>query len=86
MFNNAINEIKNQIKKDVIKNNNEDEKEQTINKEKCIPYESLAMAYVPFQKWIETYDPETALVRGTLFPDLDKPFLGEEAVPSERKR
>lgn len=47
---------------------------------------ALAMAYVRCQKWGATYDPETALDRGTLFPDLDKPFLGEEAVNRDRKR
>ena len=37
----------------------------------------LANPYVPFQ--IEnppTYEPRTALVRGTLFPGLDLPFMG----------
>lgn len=37
----------------------------------------LAMAYVPKQKLCEVYDVETALVNGTLFPELDKPFLGK---------
>lgn len=36
----------------------------------------LAMAYVPFQKLSEIYEPEAALNAGTLFPALDKPFLG----------
>lgn len=44
----------------------------------------LAMAYVPFQKWEEPYDRETALSRGTIFPALDKPFIGEEAVKNAR--
>ena len=35
----------------------------------------LAMAYVPVQTWGETYLPEKALCRGTLFPVLDLPFL-----------
>lgn len=34
----------------------------------------LAMAYVPLQMWGETYSPEKALCRGTLFPALDLPF------------
>ena len=37
----------------------------------------LANPYVPFQ--LETppkYEPRTALVRGTLFPGLDLPFMG----------
>ncbi len=38
----------------------------------------LAMAYVPWQTWNKTYDAETALDRGTISPELDFPFLGEE--------
>ena len=34
----------------------------------------LAMAYVPVQTWGETYSPDRALCRGTLFPALDLPF------------
>ncbi len=33
-----------------------------------------AMAYVPYQNAGKLYAPEQALCRGTLFPDLDKPF------------
>ncbi len=40
----------------------------------------IAMAYVPFQEWEKTYDAHIALCRGTIFPSLDKPFIGEEAV------
>ena len=35
-----------------------------------------AMAYVPFQQYRATYQPEQALDNGTLFPDLNKPFSG----------
>jgi len=38
-------------------------------------YPVVAMAYVPFQQWGETYEPAKGLERGTIFPDLDKPFL-----------
>ena len=39
----------------------------------CAP---LAMSYVPPQKNAEdAYDPNMALVRGTLFPGLDLPFM-----------
>ena len=41
---------------------------------------SLAMAYVPFQQWETPYENDVALSRGTVFPALDKPFIGEEAV------
>ena len=33
-----------------------------------------AMAYVPMQKIGKRYSDETALLRGTLFPELDLPF------------
>lgn len=42
---------------------------------------SLAMAFVPRQSWETPYDFDVALGRGTIFPALDKPFLGEEALP-----
>lgn len=36
----------------------------------------LAMAYVPIQQWTQTYDTGVALMRGTIFPELDLPFMG----------
>ena len=36
----------------------------------------LAMAYVPFQQWGETYSDDKAFSSGTLFPQLDLPFMG----------
>jgi hypothetical protein len=36
----------------------------------------LTMAYVPFQSIEGTYSNDEALKMGTLFPNLDKPFLG----------
>ena len=39
----------------------------------------LAMAYVPWQYWTETYPLEKALRSGTLFCELDKPFVGRRA-------
>ncbi len=35
-----------------------------------------AMAYVPWQRLCDMYPPESALERGTLYPELDKPFKG----------
>lgn len=35
----------------------------------------IAMAYVPWQCWQEVYPPDRALCRGTIFPELDKPFM-----------
>ena len=36
----------------------------------------LAMAYVPWQSWGKTYKPADGWDRGTIFPELDLPFLG----------
>lgn len=38
----------------------------------------LAMAYVPFQTFETIYDPEQALDRGTIFPELDFPLKHDE--------
>ena len=40
----------------------------------CLP---LAMAYVPFQKFHMMFDHEEALSKGTIFPELWKPFCGK---------
>ncbi len=42
---------------------------------------SLAMGFVPAQEFGTPYEPALAFNRGTIFPGLDKPFLGEEAIP-----
>lgn len=44
---------------------------------------SFSMAYVPEQSWDTTYDPDMALSRGTMFPCLDKPFIGEALSKDE---
>ena len=36
----------------------------------------LAMCYVPMQRWNTTYSLQKGLERGTIFPELDLPFLG----------
>ncbi len=36
----------------------------------------LAIANVPWQHFTNYYDPEKAFMTGTIFPELDKPFLG----------
>ncbi|MGN0375013.1 MAG: spore coat associated protein CotJA [Butyrivibrio sp.] len=42
----------------------------------CFP--SLAVSRVVFQPFgSQTYDVCTAFMRGTIYPDLDKPFLGK---------
>ena len=39
----------------------------------------LTMAYVPMQKYGSVFEPENALEKGTLFPELDKPCVGKGA-------
>lgn len=41
---------------------------------------ALAMGFVPYQSWETPYATDVALSRGTIFPGLDKPFLGERPV------
>ena len=36
----------------------------------------LAMAYVPMQHFRDVYECDKALMRGTVFCELDKPFRG----------
>ena len=36
----------------------------------------LAMGSVPWQEWGKIYDPEEGLCNGTIFPELNLPFLG----------
>ena len=62
--------------------------ESPENNKPHIPNDSIdprllapAMGFVPRQAWEEPYEFEMALRRGTVFPSLDKPFLGEEAIP-----
>ena len=47
---------------------------------------SLAMAYVPKQYWRALYGEEEGLLAGTLFRELDKPFLGEKMGDNHAKR
>lgn len=40
-----------------------------------------AMAYVPWQYFKEVYEPDKALLYGTIFPELNKPFYGKGGCP-----
>lgn len=44
----------------------------------------IAMAYVPMQKWQRLYEPDVALDRGTLFSELDLPFIGKAECDRDR--
>nr|WP_297279997.1 spore coat associated protein CotJA [uncultured Butyricicoccus sp.] len=43
---------------------------------------SLAMGFVPYQSWGTPYAVDVGFSRGTIFPGLDKPFLGEPPINS----
>ena len=42
----------------------------------CISDMPIAMAYVPIQQYKKTYEPDSGLTFGTIFPELNKPFCG----------
>ena len=46
------------------------------NSQSCIDNMPLAMAYVPMQRFRALYEPEAGLERGTIFAELDMPFVG----------
>lgn len=46
----------------------------------CIDSLPLAMAYMPMQKWRDIYCTDVGLSRGTIFSELDKPFLGRRTM------
>lgn len=52
----------------------------------CIPPDlfSLAMAYVPTQPWEEIYEADIGLERGTIFRQLDFPWLAGEQGGAHR--
>ena len=39
----------------------------------------IGMGYVPWQTFKDIYDPERGLNAGTIFAELEKPFLGRRA-------
>lgn len=60
-------------------NNNCTQCDDTVKYERINPKElalPLAMAYVPWQNMDKLYDCDTGFIRGTIFPELDKPFEG----------
>jgi hypothetical protein len=49
---------------------------QNIRNAEKNAHRSLAICYGPVQEWEQIYDEDTAFSAGTLFPSLNKPFLG----------
>lgn len=45
---------------------------------RCDAY-PLGMSYVPWQNFRDLYEPEKSIEAGTMFMELDKPFLGKGA-------
>ncbi len=43
--------------------------------EELLAGQQLAMVYAPMQEFARLYTPDNALMRGTLFADLDKPLV-----------
>lgn len=43
-----------------------------------IDQKAVAMAYVPWQFFSKSYEPQKALMVGTIFPELNKPFTGRK--------
>ena len=51
---------------------------KNLEKRPPIPKDAtVTMAYIPLQDTTETYTEEEGLARGTIFPQLDKPFSGK---------
>ena len=45
-----------------------------VNYDNCSTEKPLTMAFVNVQDYNKTYEPDSALTFGTLFPELNKPF------------
>lgn len=39
----------------------------------------IGMLYVPYQQWRRVYEPAVGFERGTVYEELDKPFIGERS-------
>lgn len=48
------------------------------------PETPIGMAYVPVQKFRTVFDTAVALTKGTIFPELDKPWLDGKAFSNMR--
>lgn len=56
----------------------------SVNQPNCCSHTntnySVGMAYVPRQKFMNLYDWETGFSQGTIFADLDKPFMASSCM------
>ena len=46
----------------------------------------IGMSYVPWQMWENIYEPQKALMNGTIFQDLNLPFTGKPVIASSSPR
>ena len=46
----------------------------------------IAMGYVPWQNLRDVYEPAQALRAGTLFPELEKPFMARDMARKGARR
>ena len=46
----------------------------------------LARAYIPYQVYTESWSPKEALERGTMFPELYRPYLPQRHHPGREKK
>lgn len=59
--------------------------QNNYEKHRC-EYPTLAMVYSPKQSWRMLYDADVALVKGTIFRELDKPLTGYMRQRNEETR
>ena len=45
----------------------------------------LARAYIPYQQYTKAWSPEEALERGTMFPELYRPYSPHDYPDREKK-
>ena len=56
-----------------------DSKPNMMQKDEC-SWQVPGMAYVPWQQFGGLYEPEKGFETGTIFSELDKPFLGRRGM------
>lgn len=80
MRNNMQNNRDNSLQNDM-RNNRETNcrnlEDGCMRTDNCIDEFPIGMAYIPWQSFRDLYDPHEGLERGTLFKELDYPFLGK---------
>lgn len=54
---------------------NRKQKEERLMSRKPTTNYELAQAYIPFQYYTNSFSPKEALRKGTLFPELYRPYL-----------